>query len=329
MTLSEILAAIYEETAYQSSPASAVTTRITRFVNDGVRLILSEPGLQRLADSDSPLSVASVASQARYVVPEAVAAIRRISERTNDRTLQALSLDAYRRMEPDPASTSGTPSHYVPIGKVAVAVQPADASELFVKSTAAGDTTQIAYVEGLISGGYRRTASVTLTGATAVTLSAALATFIEVEDFYVSAACTGTVTLHEDSGAGAELARITIGAKRPRYYGFYLWPTPAAVVSYLVDYRRELVDLVNAADEPPLPTDFHALLVDYGVLREFEMKDDLQRVVVAKQRFEKRLARLKYQTQWAADELPVMGRGRVLGHSRLGGFYPADTWTRG
>lgn len=325
MTLSELQAAVYEEAAYQASPAAAVTTRITRLLNEGVRGVLAEPGMARLLDSDLPYTFASVASTVRYAMPEAVARIIALRDTTNDRTLDAMSLQDYRQREPDPASMTGMPTHYVPIGRVAVATQPADASELFVKSTSAADTTQTAFVEGIITGGYMRTASVVLTGTTAVSLSAAITSFLEVTDFYVSAACAGTVTLLEDSGLGAELARITIGAKRPRYYGVYLWPTPTAAATYYVDYRREVVDLANAADEPPFPTDFHPLLVAYAVAREYETKGDPMRSAQAFKRYRTLLSHLKYATQTLSDEIPVMGRNRA-GHSRLGGFYPADTW---
>lgn len=326
MTFSDILAEVYDDAGYQSSPAAAVVTRIKRYVNEGLRAIVGEPGMGRLLDSDTPLTVASVASQARYVLPEAVGQIRGMSERTNDRTLRSMPLGDYRRMEPDPASVTGVPSHYVPIGKVAVSVQPADASSIFVKSTSASDTGT-AYLEGLITGGYRRTVSVSMTGTTAVNLSSSVSTFIEIEDFYISAAAVGTVTLHEDSGSGTELARITIGQKRPRYTGFYLWPTPAAAVNYLVDYRRELVELANDADEPPLPTDFHYLLSAYALMRYYEKSDDGKHGV-ARERFVNGLSRLKYATQTGSDEIPVMG-GRWVGHSRLGGYYPADYFTRG
>lgn len=325
MTFSEILAGVYADMNLNASPASTVVTRIKRYVNEAQRAILREPGLQRLVDSDTPLTIASVASTARYVLPESVARIHSVTERTNDRKLEALSLEAYRGQEPDPTATSGTPSHYVPIGRVAVATQPSDASSLFVKSTAAGDTTQTAYVQGLITGGYRRTASVTLTGTTAVTLAAAITTFIEVEDFYLSAAAAGTVTLHEDSGAGTELARVTIGQVRPRYYGLYLWPTPAGAVSYLVDYRQEITDLVNDTDEPQIPLDFHPMLMAYARMREYEKTDD-SRYTSARDEFALGLSRLRYQTQWTADELPVMGRAGRLGRSRLGGYFPADHW---
>lgn len=328
MTLSELLAAAYDETLYAPSPATAIATRMTRFLNDGIRHVLSQPGMGRLADSDSPLTVSSVASQPRYVVPEAVAQIRGMTERTNDQPLTAMSLSEYRRIEPDPAANSGTPERYVPIGKVAVAVQPSDASAIFVKSTAAGDTGT-AFLEGLITGGYRRSVSVAMTGVTAVQIDALISTFIQIEDVYISANAVGTVTLHEDSGSGTELARITIGQKRPRYYGFYLWPTPSGVIDYLVDYRRELLDLVNAADEPPFPVDYHAMLVAYAVSREYEIKGDTQRVLLARQRFDQALNRMKYETQTNASELPVSNHRRLIGHSRLGGMFPADTFTRG
>jgi hypothetical protein len=330
VTLSDLLAACYDETGYQSSPAAAITTRFTRWLNEGVRAILAEPGLQRLADNDTPLQVASVASTARVVVPESVARILTISERTNDYVLRPMSLQQYRTVEPDPASTTGTPTHYVPIGRVAVATPPSDASEVFIKSTSASDGVGVtAYLEGLITSGYTRTTSTTMNGTTAKSLDTTITTWIELTDWYLSTAAVGTVTLLEDSGAGTELARITIGQKRPRYYAFYLWPTPASAVTYYVDYRRETVDLANSADEPPLPTDFHPALIAYVEMREREFKDDLQRVLIAKSRWDRWLSRLKYFTQTLGDELPVSGRGAVVGHSRLGANYPADAWRRG
>jgi len=327
MTFSEILSAVYDECNYLASPASGVVTRVKRLVNEGQRLMLSEPGLQRLADSDAPFTVASVASQARYVLPEAVARITGMRETTNDLALGAMDLARYRHVDPDPTATTGTPTHYVPIGRVAVAVQPADASQIFVKSDSASDTTQVVYIEGVITGGYLRTASVTITGTTAVTLSSAITSFIEITDFYLSAAAVGTVTLHEDSGLGTELARVTIGATRPRYYGFYLWPTPSAAVTYSVDYRRELVDLVNNTDEPPLPTDIHPALVAYAVAREKEKTGDTNGSLQAMARYQKFLKHLKYQTQTLSDEIPVLGRGAMVGRSRLGAWFPADHWS--
>jgi hypothetical protein len=324
MTRAELEQAVYQECSHAESPDVRVTTRVRRFLTEGVHAVLAEPGLSYLADSDTPSVVASVASQARYVVPESIAAIRHISDRTNDRTVVPMSLAAYRALDPDAASTSGTPTHYVPIGRVGVAVQPADASDIFVDSTSASDTNS-AYLEGFITGGYQRRTAVTMTGTTAVSLG--ITSFIELNDFYLSHPAVGTVTLHEDAEGGTELARITIGETRPNYYGFYLWPTPAAVVSYYIDARRDVSPLLANTSEPPWPNDFHPLLVAYAAWREWMFKKDLDAASEARTRYRDWLSKLKYFTQTQTDELPVMGRRRTVGHSRLGGYYPADTWS--
>jgi hypothetical protein len=324
MTRADLERAVYQECGHSDAPDTRIVTRIRRLLTEGVHAVLGEPGLAHLADSDTPSVVASVASQARYVVPESIAAIRHISDRTNDRTLVPMSLAAYRALDPDAASTTGTPTHYVPIGRVGVAVQPTDASDIFVDSTSGSDTNT-AYLEGFITGGYQRRTAITMTGTTAISLG--ITSFLELNDFYLSHPAVGTVTLHEDANGGTELARITIGETRPNYYGFYLWPTPAAVVSYYIDARRDVAPMTANTSEPPWPEDFHHLLVAYAAWREWMFKGDTDRSRDALQRYQVTLSRLKYFTQAQTDELPVMGRRRTVGHSRLGGYYPADTWS--
>lgn len=323
-----MLTAVYDECNHSSSPASAVTTRITRFLNEGVRVILSEPGLLRLFDSDLPHTFATTAGTARYVVPDSVAIIQSISERTNDLKLRPMSLTEYRTIDPDAASTSGTPTHFVPIGRTALATQPSDASAVFIKSTSASDGAgTTAHVEGTRTGGYLGATSGAMNGVTAAAVGS-LTDFLQLADFWITVAAVGTVTLHEDSGAGTELARITPGNTRPRYYAFYLWPTPAAAITYYVDFRREVIDMSVTTDEPPLPTDLHPMLVAYAVMREAEKTANESLVAMAATRYQKMLNNLKYQTQAMADEIPVMGRNRWIGKSRIGPDYPADTWIR-
>ena len=326
MEFSAILSAVYDECNYLASPASVVVTRVKRLVNEGQRLMLSEPGLARLADSDSPWTFATVAGQARYVMPQVVARILHVSERTNDLALSVMDLGRYRHLDPDASSTTGTPTHLVPIGRVAVATQPSDASQLFVKSDSASDVGT-AYIEGTRSDGVFSTDGITMTGVTAV--GSGNVNYVEVTDFYLSASAAGNITLTEDSGLGSTLASIRVGQKRPRYYGFYLWPTPAAAVTYYVDYRRDVLDLVNDTDEPPLPTDIHPALVAYAVAREKEKTGDTNGSLQAMARYTKFLKHLKYQTQTLSDEIPVLGRGALVGRSRLGSWFPADFYTRG
>ena len=75
MTFSEILSAVYEETAYQASPAAAVTTRIKRLVNEGVRAIVGElqDGADRRRDEARrlrALASARLASAERRIARE-------------------------------------------------------------------------------------------------------------------------------------------------------------------------------------------------------------------------------------------------------------------
>jgi hypothetical protein len=322
MTFGEILSSAYEDCNYGASPAAAVVTRMKKYVNDAVAAVLSEPGMVRLQDSDTPLTVASVALQARYTVPGAVAYIRGISERTNDRTLRQIDMPTYRRRNPDPATNSGVPTAYVPFGRTAVAVQPADLSTIFVKSSDATDTTQTAYIEGISTLNEPFAASVLLTGTTAVNFSRQ---YSEITDFYVSATPTGDISIHEDSGVGTELAKIRSGLLRSRYYGFYLDPTPAAAINYLVDYRRTTLPMINNADEPPLPLDFHPMCAAYARMREYEKTQD-DRLTIATAEWQRWLSRLKYAVTENADHLPVAGRQRPYGFSRLGGMFPNDSW---
>ena len=325
MEFSEILAAAYEDLGYASSPATADVTRLKRYANEGLLKVLAEPTVKGIMESEIGYSFASVASRRRYSLPDGHTVLRGVRDTTNDRQLLPMTLEDYRRVEQDPTGNTGTPSHYVPLGKVAVALQPSDASELFVDSTSASDTNT-AYLEGLITGGYRRTASVSMTGTTAVSLATAITSWIEVTDFYLSAAAVGTVTLHEDADGGTELARITIGRKRPRYTGFLLWPTPAGAYDYVAETRRVVETLVNDTDEPPFDLEFHPMLTDYICYRDWQRKDD-SRSESSFGMFREALSRLKYRAA-SSDGIPVMSARNAVGISRLGGFFPADTVIR-
>ena len=267
---------------------------------------------------------ASVASTPQYSLPPSVARIKKLYETTNDRALGWLSQDAYRTYDPDTVNNTGTPTHYVDLGKSFISVQPSDASEIFVDSTSASDTG-LAYLEGYRTGGYYRALSVTMTGTTAVSFAAAITDFIELTNFYLDVAAVGTVTLHEDASGGTELARIPIGQNRSRYHRIALWPAPAAAVTYSVDYERDVFDLSVADDEPVLPYRFHRLLAIGGRLREYEKREDERRYKMAKREYDEVLGQLKYFLMTNIDHRPVMGRATVQRPSQLGPWYPAGS----
>ena len=324
MNLSDLQADLYRRLGYASSPATEITTRLTAFLNQAQRDILSEPGMERLLTGTT--TFASVASTPQYGLPPSVARIVKIYEATNRRTLGELSQDAYRQIQPDPTTPTGTASHYVDLGFAGVSKQPSDASDIFVDSTAAGDTNT-AYIEGYRTGGYFTSLSVTMTGTTAVSLKGAnlITDIVEITKFYLSAAAVGEVTLHEDASGGTELARIPIGQTHARYRKVALWITPASAITYSVDYERDIADMANAKDEPLVPVRFHPLLIEGALRREWAKKDDRDRFVIADREYQRMLGNLKYFLYTNADHRPVMGRTVIERPSQLGGWYPSGT----
>jgi hypothetical protein len=321
MTRSEILSELYRRTNYSSSPASEVTTRLASFVNLTHRQLLTQPGLNKLRDDLT--TFASVSGTKEYALPQALAKIKHITDRTNQIPLREMSLAELRDGDPGLTSAGGPSTHYIRLGLRQVAQHPSDASQIFVKSTSASDTGT-AYIEAVRTGGYRVSLSVSMTGTTAVSLGAAYTDIIEIDKFYLSAAAAaGTVTLHEDSGAGTELARIPIGATFARYEWIQLWPTPNSAITYHLDYTRKIYDLTNANDEPLLPEDFHYLLVEGALIKEWTKKDDDRRKAAEKD-FEEGKRNLRSWVMSNADTL-VSLRPTSPHWSQLGGYFPAGS----
>lgn len=297
---------------------SVTDTRLGDFLNESHRELLTEVGMSQLRDDI--LTFASVASQQRYaLVEQGIARINRIWETTNDQTLVKRSLAWLRDQDPDPQT--GVSEVWIPLGFTQVSAQPSDASEVFVKSTSASDTGT-AYVEGIITGGYRRTANVTMTGTTAVSLNTAITSFIQIDKFYLSAVAVGTVTLHEDSGSGTELARIAIGDGYAKYHTILLYPTPSAVVTYYMDVTRSIADMSVNTDEPLIPEDFHDLLLDMADLKELVKGDDSRYPAVEAHRVKRRMELRAWLFAGPSDGAPAA----TSGGSNLGSWYPAGRW---
>lgn len=323
MTLNDLEKDVYRRVGLSSAPDSASVTRIRAFLNETYQDLLGLPGVAGAFQRDYSPAVSSIANQALYRLSPVVRRVRRVWETTNDRRLTMRSLDWYRSISPDQTAITGTPEIWVPFGGSFVQTQPADGSQLFVKSTDAADTTQKAYVEGFTVAGYYRSANVTLTGTTAVSVSAAIVTWIYVTNFYLDGLTAGNVTLHEDSGAGTVLETISIGSLRSRRQAaVILWPTPSAVIAYTLDVELEWPDLAVAQDEPILPVRFHRLLAVGARMKEYERMDDT-RYAAAQAEYLKGLRDLKFDLQAPPDYRPKVGRPRE-DRSRLGPWYPAD-----
>lgn len=325
MTLGNLLSDLYRRLNYATTPDSTVTTRLTAFLNTVHRQILTKPGLGSLRDDT--VTFASVAAQARYGLPPAVGAIQTVTDRTNNVRLTRRSRDWLRSIDPG-LTASGVSTDYIPLGLQQVARQPSDASSLFIDSTSPSDTGTC-YIEGIRTGGYYYSASVVMTGTTGVNVASSITDWIEVTKCYLSTAAIGTVTLTEDAEGGTVLATIPRGQTYSRQQSVQLWPTPASVITYYVDYVRPIADMSIGTDEPLLPEEYHWLLEVGARMKEYEKQDDPARYLAARREYEDGLRGLVF---WVAQQ--VTGRqnlrGQTLGGSmrwpsQLGGNYPAGS----
>ena len=172
-------------------------------------------------------------------------------------------------------------------------------------------------------GGYYRTASVTLTGTTAVTLSASITNFIRITKCYLSAVGVGIVTLHEDSGAGTELSRLAIGDVRAQFSSLLLIGTPSAAITYTCDVLRSIPDMTNDTDEPLIPEDFHDLILDKAERKELRKADDPNRIRVLDADILKGERELKSYVINHPDYRPRWDDAMPPQVSTLGPYYPA------
>lgn len=330
MTFAELKLDVYRHIGLPTSPATGEVTRIAAEINEGLRVLYSLPALRArllrtVADVTPTVTITSVADQARYVVRNAVSQILGISDRTNDYALQPMTRDEYRLRMPDPTAESATPTHYVLLGHVGLETLPSDASQIFVKSTSASDNTQTVVARFVRTGGVFVGTSASLNGTTAVTLNANITDVVDVSDWFLSAAAVGTVTLHEDSGAGTQLAAIPIGATRARYLGLYLWPTPSDAITYAVDFRQLSIEMSQDMDEPLLPLDYHYLLSIYAQMKHFGVKVGDARGLELKAQWREGVNNLIYSVAMT-DPIVVPGGLPLRDGSNLGPYFPPGRW---
>ena len=260
MTFLEIKQRVFDRLQVSRTQTGDLNTTIGGLVNQWHRQILVQPVFKGFRKTE--VTEASVANQWRYGTK--LLEIEHITERTNDERLIKRTESWWRRNFPDPTEDTGDPEYWVPLGQTRIKKRPANASEIFAISSSASDTNTIS-VEVVRTGGLIQLLSVTMTGATGVSLDTAITDIEDITDVYLSAAAVGLVELREDSGVGTVLSEIGIGETKPRYTQFVLVPTPSSALTYFLNGVARMTDLVNDFDEPLIFEDFHDILVNGAV----------------------------------------------------------------
>lgn len=325
MNVAQIQANLYQRLGFITAPDAIIIARLLGYIDATHRQLLAKKNMAQYRFGVMPFTC--TANNPFVALPQAVTRVKTIQDRTNQRTLDPITLDDIRREDPGLILTSTFPYAWAKVNLAsAVALQPSAAAELFVKSDAAGDgATKTAFLEGIITGGYYRSVSVALNGVTAVSFGATITNWIEVQKFYIAltaggvTTAAGNVTLTQTSGVGTELARIPIGRAYPRYSVVQLYPYPSVSNTYYADVELHVETMTQATDEPLIPEDYHELLTIGGLMREYQRRQ--WPVQYAE-------ARAEWKDLWgdlcvyaARDGGPAATRG-MSRFSQLGPYFP-------
>lgn len=315
MTVDDISRHIFTLLGLTATPSAEVVARVLTDIDRRHRELLSVKGASKLRHH--VMQASSTANVATMAIPRGLSRIRAIVDRDNLRTLDPLSLQELRALDPGLSDTSSFPTHYVELSQAsAVAVQPSAPSSLWAKSTSAADGAGVNItIYGVLSTGQPRSVTVPMNGVTAVSFSA-INTWATVQRFTISPSPAGTVTLHEGSGAGPELASLVPGQYSSRYTVVHLYPKPTVAVAYYIDADIALTTLASF-EEPLLPEDFHDALIDGALMWEWERRGQPVQYAQAKARF---IDRRRDYLLWL--QRPQGVGGAQAQTSQLGPFYP-------
>lgn len=274
MTLSEIQLDCYRSTGHLDSPGTEITNRYLTWINQAHKEILQKPAFRKFRRRY--LTATSIADTPFMALPHCATRVFDITDASVDYHLKYKDMAWIRRQDPGLTASGSNPwvwSVYSYASPTFRKISVAAGIDLWLDSTAAGDT-QVAHVQVVrASTGQMVSLSKTLTGTTAVQLSSTITNIVDVAKFFLATAAVGEVTLHEDVDGGTEIARIPIGKTFSRYTLAYLWPVPTDAVEYTIDAEIEVADMSVAGDEPLIPYEFQEILVAKVRSKEWERRE--------------------------------------------------------
>lgn len=324
MSLSSALTSLYGRLKYGSIPATAVTSRLTLYLNKAQQAVLAEIGGTRLVHGT--VTFASITSQPEYGLPPSIARVISIRDVSHRLRLGVMGEDEYRSWLADPASDTGTPNAYVALGIGSVSLRPSAADAIFVISDNAADTAVVLNWELVTSAGQTLTGTTTLNGLTGVQLGT-LSTIAEIGDIWLTAAAVGTVTIRQTSAVGTVLSTIYPTHSRERFQRVALVPTPSAAVTYTVDCERDALDLVAASDDFPVPVRFADCVEERALMYELADMGDVNRFTITKSEYARMLGLLNDYLVNPPDRVYIPG-GQTEQPSNLPGNYATSQFGR-
>lgn len=322
MTLQQMLNASSVDLGY-AQPTADQTTRITRWLNEGYRHLMSAPGREQLRDYTITLTTES--NRAMYPLPQAVAKVYAGFQVTNSVRLGMMTMSAYRTVNAGLNQNGNFANWWIPYGWSPVLRQP-EGTGLWAVSDNAADTTQKFNVQGFSVNGDMtpEVQSSVLTGTTRVQIGTATDWNI-LERLDLTAVGVGVIRVYDAAVAGNEIIRLQPGQTSAQYQHIILFETPSSAVDYRFDVCLQLTELSQPNDIPLLPADFHDMLPLYVRLRDEKRSGADPRLVWDNAEMKDRVVSLARYVEWPKDYTPVVaGSTSGYGWNDLGPNYPAD-----
>lgn len=317
MMLSEMLTAIGDRLDYEDSPPTAVTRRLTGFINSTQRQILREKGMSALRRRVVPF--VTVAGDPYAVLPTAMTQVLLMVDRTNDRRI--IPKDLTWIWERDPGLTlSGPPDVFAVLNYAsAVIADPLSTGEAVEAVSSSGaDITQTLYVQGITATGAQRSGTIALNGAVPSALPG-INNWVQITRWWLSGNSAGTVTL--SSASGIELGSVVPRTLTPRYTRVQLNPTPTAVQTLYAFGFVEVPDIVETSDQSLIPVDFVDVLIEGALEKEYLKREKPALAGACRGEKLKILALLRSYLQ-----SPQAAKGEnANGFSALGPWFPAGS----
>lgn len=288
------LSTLRSELQQKLKNTTIASSRLDRWLNLALEEIVMETDPDHLITEETFTSTANVR---KYLLENEFNKIKSIVDQTNDHVLTLESESTLESMDPDRGDT-GTPYYYTTYGYEWVMAQPDSDSTMDIVSSSSSDISQTVRINYIDSNDVEQTVSVTLNGTTTQTTSVSMT---EIQMISKDSITTGTITVNMNDSNNTVVARIGPDQLVRPYQPVFLYPTPSGANTYRVRGIRRPRYMVNLADYPDLPKNYHELVLIGAAVRGHR---DL---------FRHELATIVYKTEY----LPRLERmKREMGNKR-------------
>ena len=246
----------------------------------------------------------TIASTEDYVLPRDLDYIGVIRQTTSPVKLLHLPDEIFYKVVPNPTAT-GNPKWYRLWEEEGVSTRLAEADTIdLASSSVSDDSTFSVTIVGYDSNGIRTSEVYTLDGTTEVTGSTTWAAGRPLR-ISKSGTTTGDITLHEHSGS-TTVVILGKEERSPRFKIIGLYPIPSSDITMYLEYFTRLRELVNNADVPDFPQQWHWLLREGALAKIYQFQNKLNDYSAAESRYQVGLGKMKAKNELNVDYIPVM-----------------------